>query len=346
MKIIHTADIHLDSPLCGVADSRQRRAELLLALSNMSKYANNSGVKAIIIAGDLFDDQFVTAQTITSVAQIVAESNAAWYVLRGNHGDMSPYMELKRQCPAVNFFGEEWTNYDLGENVALTGRELGVNDAEHWQKLSLNPQNFNILVLHGDIDDDTYGQIDKKAISAQPIQYVALGHRHAFAKHSFGRVAGAYSGVLEARGFDELAPAGFVVLDTNAKKLEFVSHPIRRVETLQIDVSAVTTEFQLESLIDDSVSKVSADNYLNVVFCGQLAENVRLDAVASAKLKNRFFALRMQNNTTPKFDVEELKKEVSLRGEFVKLALALPDETQRNEVLRLGLLALSGEELK
>lgn len=344
MKIIHTADIHLDSPVLGVADSRVRRAELLRALSDMSKYAKSCGVGAIIVAGDLFDDKFVSPQTIASVAKIITDSSARWYVLRGNHGDVTPYRELSKLCKDVNFFGDDWTSYDLGDAV-ICGRELGANDAEYWQRLSLTPSRFNILVLHGDVDDSSYGEIDKKAIAAQPIKYVALGHRHAFCQHKFGNVLGAYSGVLEARGFDELAPAGFVLLDTDTGKFNFVSHLIRRVETRNIDVSAVATEYELENLIDDSVATVSANNYLNAVFCGALADGIRLDAVANEKLKNRFFALRIQNNTTPKHDLDKLKKEVSLRGEFVKLALEIPDETERNEVLRLGLLALSGEEL-
>ena len=344
MKIIHTADIHLDSPVLGVADSRARRAELLRALSDTSKYAASSGVDAIIVAGDLFDDKSVSQQTIASVAKIISDSNAQWYVVRGNHGDVSPYRELARLCPKINFFGDDWTTYEIGD-VVICGRELGANDAAYWQELSLNPARFNVLVLHGDVDDPSYGEIDKQAIAAQPIKYVALGHRHAFCQHKFGRVVGAYSGVLEARGFDELAPAGFVLLDTDTGKFNFLSHPIRRVETRNIDVSAVATEYELETLIDDSVAAVSANNYLNAVFCGSLADGIRLETVAADKLKNRFFALRIQNNTVPKHDLDKLKKEVSLRGEFVKLALNIPNETERNEVLRLGLLALSGEEL-
>lgn len=344
MKIIHTADIHLDSPLVGVADSILRRAELLRALSDMSKFADNAGVAAIIVAGDLFDDKFVSPKTVASVAKIIGESKASWFVLRGNHGDDTPYRALARQCEKINFFGDDWTSYQLG-NVVICGRELGVSDAEHWQQLALDGSKYNILVLHGDVDDPSYGQIDKKAISAQPIQYVALGHRHAFCEHKFGRVRGAYSGVPEARGFDELAPAGFVLLDTDSGKPEFVSHPIRRVETRNIDVSHINTDYELERLIDDSVANVSADNYLNAVFCGALADDVRLDTVANAKLKNRFFALRIQNKTVPRYDLQQLSNEISLRGEFVKLALAIADERERNEVLRLGLLALSGEEL-
>ena len=57
MKILHTADIHLDSPLNGVADPSGRRLELLSAMANIAKYADNCGAAAVIVAGDLFDEK-------------------------------------------------------------------------------------------------------------------------------------------------------------------------------------------------------------------------------------------------------------------------------------------------
>ena len=76
MKFIHTADIHLDSPLVGVPDGKTRRYELLKAVANMSDYADNNGISAIVVAGDLFDDKFVSPQTIRGVAEIINGSKA------------------------------------------------------------------------------------------------------------------------------------------------------------------------------------------------------------------------------------------------------------------------------
>ncbi len=341
MKIIHTADIHLDSPLSGVADGKTRRLDLLRALSKMSTYANNVGVSAIIVAGDLFDEQTATTQTIESVAQIIGASKAQWFVLQGNHGSSKPYDALKKLCPKVCLFANTWTRYDVG-NVTIVGRELGVNDQAEWQNLTCDASRYNILVLHGDVDDDTYGLIDKKKIATLPIKYVALGHRHAFAEHKFGRVRGCYSGVLEARGFDETANSGFVLIDTDTDKIAFVPQSIRRIVTKQIDVSAVSTNVQLEQLIFDSVKDVDSDNYLNVEFVGSLQAGVNVKLMVDETLERRYFALRVCDKTTPSCDLNQLKDEVSLRGEFVRLALQLTDETERNEVLKLGLLALEG----
>lgn len=341
MKLIHTADIHLDSPLIGVADSKTRRMELLRSLDNLSQFANNNGVSAIIVAGDLFDEKFVAAKTVEAVAHIISQSNAQWFVLQGNHGDSKPYERLKQLCPKVFLFSEEWQTYTMG-NVAITARELGKNDASQWQNLQLNPKTYNILALHGDVDDPSYGLIDKNAIAALPINYVALGHRHTFKQMRFGNVRGCYSGVPEPRGFDENCETGFVLIDTDLDKISFVPQHIRRVENKKLDVSTIADDWTLRQRILDCVADVSPQNYLNLEFVGQLSEGVRLGEIAQETLLGRFFALRVRDATKLKLNLQELQKEVSLRGEFVKLAMQL-DENERDEVLRLGLAALEGE---
>ena len=342
MRIIHTADVHLDSPLVGVANSQERRRELLLALSNLNDYASNNGVAAIIVAGDLFDEKFTTDQTVRSVADIVKSGTSRWFVLRGNHGGSAPYDKLKALCPNVCFFGDDWTSYTLG-NVVLCGRELGRNDAEHWGRLSLDKSAYNVLVLHGDVDDASYGMIDKNAIAQSYARYVALGHRHAFCTHKFGTVKGAYSGVLEARGFDETADTGFVVIDTDADEVKFVSQAIRKVATVTVDVTGADSDVALRNRIANATAEVGLRNYLNLVLTGEACTDVRPETVAREMLDGRFFALRIKDSTTLKIDFDKLSQEVSLRGEFVKLASGIADENTRQAVLKLGLNYLNGE---
>ena len=344
MKIIHSADIHLDSPLAGVKDSALRRHELLVALLNLSEYANNNGVSAIIIAGDLFDDSFTTTQTVESVAEIVKTSSAEWFVLRGNHGGRTSYDKLKQICPKIHFFGDSWTAYNL-DSVTICGRELGQNDVEQWGRLSLDASRYNILVLHGDIDDASYGLIDKRTLSNCGARYVALGHRHTFAEYKFGSVRACYSGVLESRGFDELTETGFVEIDTDTDKIRFVKQAIRSLITKRIDVSNITTDIALQRAISDAVADVSPHNYLNIVFCGASPGDLHLETVAKQQLSDRFFALRIKDETTARVDLSALTQEISLCSEFVKLAMGVKDEKLRDEVVKLGLAALSGGSL-
>ena len=342
MKIIHTADLHLDSPLSGVANSVARRHELLTAFSNLAEYANNNGVAAVVVAGDLFDEHFTTEQTVMSVADIIRSSKAAFFVLRGNHGGSAPYEKLAKLCPEIHFFENDWTSYTLG-NVTICGRELGRDDAEQWAKLSLDRSVYNVLVLHGDVDDPSYGLIDRKAIAASGASYVALGHRHAFCPLKFGAVKGAYCGVLEARGFDETAATGFVVVDTDTNEIKFVPQAIRQVVNVSVDVSSVSSDIALQSKIQNAVAEVSPRSYLNLMLVGSAREDLHVEMVARQLLEGRFFALRVKDATVLKVDLQSLIQEISLRGEFVKLASEIEDEQLKEAVLKLGLQHLRGE---
>ena len=58
MKILHCADIHLDSAMTANLDkdkARERRSELLASFKDMVGYAVKECIGVIIIAGDLFD---------------------------------------------------------------------------------------------------------------------------------------------------------------------------------------------------------------------------------------------------------------------------------------------------
>ena len=325
MKIIHTADIHLDSPLAGVKQSSARRNELIQALQRLAQYAENNGVKAVVVAGDLFDDKCATIQTIKSVASIIDASTATWFVLRGNHGDSTPYDKLQSYCSKVMMFGSDWTYYQYG-NLCVCGRELGQNDQQQWNNLQLDGNNFNLVVL-------------------QPINYLALGHRHSYAQHKMGKVTAVYSGVLESRGFDEAEQSGFVVIDTDTGKHQFVEQSIRRAVTVTVDVTKAQSNVQLQNIISDAICGVSANNYLNLVLQGTLNEDISLQFVVE-QISGGYFAFRLQDDTTVAYDVEQLAAEISLRGEFVRLVQrTITDKNAQEEALKLGLRVLKGEEL-
>ena len=73
MKIIHCADLHLDSKMTSnlsKEQAKERKMEILRTYSRMIEYAKNNDVKAIIIAGDLFDTRNVSATARNRLRQI------------------------------------------------------------------------------------------------------------------------------------------------------------------------------------------------------------------------------------------------------------------------------------
>ena len=77
MRIIHCADIHLDSALSahlGRERARGRRNEILNTFRKIFGYAAENDVQAVIIAGDLIDSQTVSATTIKVVHAEIANN--------------------------------------------------------------------------------------------------------------------------------------------------------------------------------------------------------------------------------------------------------------------------------
>ena len=89
MKIIHTADCHLDSKLKSHFDDKkaaERKNELLSTFQNIVHYAVSNGVEAILIAGDLFDVRNISATARDAViSAVVNNPGITFFYLRGNH---------------------------------------------------------------------------------------------------------------------------------------------------------------------------------------------------------------------------------------------------------------------
>ena len=74
MRLIHCADIHLDSPMESNLPSekaRERKNEIRATFARMVRVAEETGVDAILIAGDLFDSERVTKSTATYVLELI-----------------------------------------------------------------------------------------------------------------------------------------------------------------------------------------------------------------------------------------------------------------------------------
>ena len=256
MKIIHTADVHLDSRLNRHFDERrakERRDELLITFQGMVQYGDREGVEAILIAGDLFDVARVSATARGAVLAAMLEHPwITFYYLRGNH-DADAFLrdvtEKMGKLPKnLRLFGEEWTSYEQvgsdGSSVVITGAEANEkNNGGLAASLLLDQGKVNIVMLHGQ-EVETAGKKDAEVIPIREyknrgIDYLALGHIHAPKLERLdARGVYAYSGCLEGRGFDECGPRGFYLLTVSGKdvRAEFVPFAKRQVWELPVEL--------------------------------------------------------------------------------------------------------------
>ncbi len=362
MKVIHCADLHLDSKLNANLDKERatlRNRELLSTFGRMVDYAVMNQVEAILIAGDLFDTKRVSRTTGNVVLQkISANPRLRFYYLRGNHDDDNSLKELPEN---LYLFEDTWITYLEGEgNIAISGLELTkANSDTAALSLVLKPEQFNIVLLHGQEAEskskEKAEQIPLRELRNKGIDYLALGHVHAYKKEKLdARGVYCYPGCLEGRGFDECGEHGFVVLDISEElgtyTHTFVPFAARRLHTVQVDVTGCMSTMEMLQRAGEAIraEKCAGEDLIKVVLKGSLDVTCEKDvAFLQTSLAEDYFFLKLQDATTLLVEEQDYSLDESLKGEFVRTVMGddkLSVE-EKGEIIRYGLQALAGEEI-
>ena len=364
MKIIHCADLHLDSKMTSnltKEKARERKAELLNTFDRMLRYAVRNQVEAIIIAGDLFDTKTVSASARNAVRDgIVNHPGIQFFYLKGNHDAESFLDSLEEMPDNLKLFGEAWTTYTLADGrIAVTGVELNRENAGSiWNDLTLDRDRFNIVVLHGQESEsepsDGAEYINMRKLKNRGIDYLALGHVHAYRLEQLdGRGKYCYPGCLEGRGFDECGRHGFVLLDidpgTGLFGQEFVEAACRTLYTLAVDVAGCMTTYEISERIRACLDRAAIphDSLLKLVLTGEVdVECEKNPEYLVKKFEPEYYFLKISDETTLKVDYGAFALDESLKGEFIRLVEGAGElePQQKADVIRCGLRALAGEE--
>lgn len=351
MKIIHAADLHLGSKIeAKLKDiSEERKAAVRNSFLRLAKYAQENGIKVILLSGDVFDsDKPFKKDKDTFYAVIKQFPDIDFLYLRGNHDTEEDNGDL---YPNLKTFGEEWRTYSYGD-VDISGIELGPNNSSSfYSTLNLNPNHINIVMLHGDLSKSVgLEKIKISNLRDKNIDYLALGHIHSFSDGEIDKRGHyAYSGCLEGRGFDEFGEKGFVLLDIENGKLSYAFHPFseRVIHEENVDISGLNNIPAIIKKVEEDVSFNSKDIYrINLI------GEVPFDASFNEKdiesyLKDNAYSINVKNKTLPLIDPKKYENDLSLKGEFVRLVYANNDltEEEKKRVAALGLKALEGREL-
>lgn len=359
MKIIHTADIHLGSAFQGLSlqKAQIRQTELLDGFRRLCVFAKENGVAAVLLVGDLFDEKHVVKSLIQQTLSFIRDAApVAFFYVSGNHDEgFEGYEPLPE-----NFytFAGGWKSYDIGENILVTGLDTRQFGMENFTSLRLNPDKYNFLLLHGERTDSANANsayaIPLGILKNQPIDYLALGHYHQPDLQTLPvgvRGVMRYCGCLEGRGFDEIGECGgrgFFLLDIQNKRLQsekFYSVATRESRLARVDISACQTYFDVENAVLIQTKDIPQKDPVKIVLCGSYRSGLKKDvALLATRLQERFFHLRIKDESRLAIDPKDFTNDMSQRGEFVREAYAQPmSEEQRSEILEVGLKALAGE---
>jgi exonuclease SbcD len=349
MKIIHCADIHIGSALQNLPaeKARIRKREILDAFFRMLAFAGENGVRAVIIAGDLFDSPRVSRQTKRELfGQISSLCQTDFLYLPGNHDKGVDFGDIGEALPP-NFHilggGDDWKYFRCG-NVCIAGYELS-RGGFFWEKLRFERESFNIAVLHGEP-----AAIPFDRLKGRNINYLSLGDIHIpdmEPKRLDSRGVYAYSGCLEGRGFDETGERGFFLLDIEGGtfKRRFVEIAKRKYHALFVDISGLDDHSKIYGRICEAAAHIPEQDIVKVILKGRRKADAQIEREnLEVKLSERFFFAKVEDSTSLDMDSIDFSNEISLRSEFVKLVSSsdLPSE-RKEKILEYGIKALSGE---
>lgn len=363
MRIIHCADLHLDSVMDTNLTSNKaeiRRAELLRTFEKMVEYAKENSVELILIAGDLFDTSTGLNQQIKERVRGIIEAapKIDFLYIHGNH-DADALFCGKDHPDNLKLFGETWTKYNYG-NVCIAGREqYATKDIYARGEAYWNPDllagMINIVMLHGQVLQGikvaSCEDIPMDALKNRNIDYLALGHIHEYRKENLDeRGTFCYCGCLEGRGFDECGKKGFVLLETDdtSVRSQFIPFASRQVVVKSVDVSSALSEKDVTDRIQEAILDVSPESMVKLRLVGEIAPELDIDILyLTQKYTECFFALKIQDCTALKVEYEMYENDISLKGEFIRLVkntqIAKED---KDRIIRTGIRALIGREFE
>lgn len=196
MKLVHAADLHVDSPLVGLsrydgAPEERLRGATRRALENLVSLCLDEQARVLLLAGDLFDgdgrDQATGLFFARQLARL-AEGGVRVVLVRGNHDAESRVFRQLRLGEHVHELARDrpgtWVDEGLGLAVHGQGFETRVVDSDLAAALpAARAGLFNVGLLHTSLDGRPghghYAPTRLEVLAGKGYDYWALGHVHA-----------------------------------------------------------------------------------------------------------------------------------------------------------------------
>ncbi len=352
LRIIHAADLHLDSPFEALGERaalrRREQRELLFAIGET---AREKKADMLLLAGDLLDSDSAYSETIAAITAAFGGLDCPVFIAPGNHDRLSPGSPYERNSlpENIHIFRGGWESVELPQ---LHARVYGAGYTDiicppllrgfHAQR---EDGILNIGILHADLSagDSRYCPITPEDVAQSGLDYLALGHQHAYSGLlKYGDSVCAYPGCPEGRGFDECGEKGilFIEAEPGNVKGEFIPLARRRYEVIELDIS-------------DGIPPMPTgreEDIVRIILTGE-SESAPDTEALRREWEKGFFALQLRDRSTLRRELWEGSAQDSLRGLFLRKMRekydAAPSDEEKQKIiqaLRWGLAALEGGE--
>jgi DNA repair exonuclease SbcCD nuclease subunit len=363
LRFIHTADLHLDSPFRGLAETSPALRDTLQsatlgALDRVVDHTINSKADFLIIAGDLYDSKDRSLRALVSFRkqmERLADRQIPVFIVHGNHDPLNGWGSGFQLPPNVFTFGGRTDTEPFirrGREVAhVTGvsytRERVTDNLSSSFKVP-DADAYSIAVLHANVGHQSghadYAPATLGDLTAAGFNYWALGHVHTRSVLAEEPAMIVYPGNTQGRNAREIGARGCYQVDADMQgraHLEFVETSVARWAHVEISIREFST---MDQLVDSMLEKAqqAAVNFEGptVVRCtlrgnGVLHPDLQRDEMAEelrSLLQTVVAAETVRIATGPELDFESLNRTETMVSDFLKLAdraLEDPDLRQR-----------------
>jgi DNA repair exonuclease SbcCD nuclease subunit len=242
MKFLHAADLHLDSPLRGLARHDEApvddlRGATRAAFTNLVELAIEEKVAFVLLAGDLYDGTWQDFSTAIFLGRKLGELDRAGirvFGLLGNHDAQSKLTKALEKPQNLTLFPANKPQTEVLNDleVAIHGQSFGQQHVEENLAAGFpaaRPGLFNIGLLHTSLDGReghaAYAPCKLDDLRARDYQYWALGHVHAGEEVSTDPWV-VFPGCLQGRHARETGPKGCCLVTVEDGRVESVEHRV------------------------------------------------------------------------------------------------------------------------
>ncbi len=224
IKILHSADWHLDAPLRSFTPEQRRflREQQLRLPGLIVDTAIAQGCDLMLLSGDLFDSHSYTPEGFQAVFAALGRAGMPVFIAPGNHDfycDKSPWARELWPENVYIFKTQEITSYRIPAlscrvyGAAFRGMDCpGLLDGFC---ADAGPEQHALMVLHGDpsAPDSPYCPVTAVQVKQSGLDYLALGHVHTPGRFGTGAGMCAWPGCPMGRGYDETGVKGVLVAE-------------------------------------------------------------------------------------------------------------------------------------
>lgn len=354
MKILHSADLHLDTPFAGRTPEQIQflKQALLKVPELLAQLARRENCDLVLLSGDLFDGS-CTRESYLALRNALEEMEIPVFISPGNHDFISPDSPYSVESWPKNV--HIFTRPEI-ESVAIPELNCRVYGAG-YRSMDCDPllesfraegeERYHIAVLHGDPTQASspYCPITSNQVRESGLHYLALGHIHKAGSFRAGETLCAWPGCPMGRGFDELGVKGALIV-TLEDTAETAFVPL---DTPQFHDHEICPGTDAHAALAALLPALGDENFYRVTFTGESSE---LDLAALRSAFAQFPNLELRDRTVPERDIWDSISEDTLEGVYFRLlkdAMTGADDDTKSALTlaaRISRQILDGQEVR